>query len=332
MYRQHDRIQNLEMKRLISIKNLLQIGLNYYRQNGFLKTIQAGIKYFDRNSNKIPLSFADQDLLFSTNFDDIRSKEKQEMRASSMLFDASHVEATYPHVFKSGDHFLRYAFLPSREESKGLVVLFHSHNAYLHLGPMIRWKHFDILAPWDTFGYNREGSWFWGERGNNFVEIITRELIKQYRNKTPGLPWFCTGGSMGGFASLYHGIKYQCDGIYVMMPQVDLRLKINEYGAENKNNPYSYISGNNIESVPDMFELASAQEELPPLFLVQHQYDPVNPFAEHGFRLLEIYNKKKAWYGIRVHPAIGHRGDGSQAEAELFFLHIVKKQPAKTNK
>ncbi len=132
---------------------------------------------------------------------------------------------------------------------------------------------------------------------------------------------------MGGFASLYHGIKYHCSGIYVMMPQIDLRLKIEEYRSEGRNNPYGYIMGNSLETAPDLLKLASDQKELPPLFLVQHQFDPVNPFSQHGFQLLNIYNKKNAWYGVRVHPAIGHRGDGSQTEAEQFFLQIVKKKP-----
>lgn len=277
----------------------------------------------------VPLAHVDRTTLFAMDTDEVRAREKKQMRATSMLYDASHVESTYPLVFEWNGCLMRYAFLPATEQSKGLVILFHGHNAYLHLGPMAPWQHFDILAPWDTFGWHRQGSWFWGERGNNFVELMVFDVIRKHRESAPDQPWFCMGGSMGGFGALYHGIKYHCDGVYVMAPQVDLHSKIVEYGRNNHNNPYGYLQGETLDTVPDLLSLAETQETLPPLFLVQHQYDPVNCFADHAFRLLDIYNRKNAWYGARVYPAIGHGGDGRQQEAELFFSLIVDKIPPK---
>lgn len=130
---------------------------------------------------------------------------------------------------------------------------------------------------------------------------------------------------MGGFASLYHGIKYRCNGLYVTAPQIDLRAKIIEYGIDNRDNPYGYLQGESLDSVPDLLAMAEEQESVPPLSLVQNQYDPVNPFVSHGFRLFEIYNRKHGWYGFRVYPDIRHGGDGSQSEAALFFTRILDK-------
>lgn len=306
--------------------------INRVREKGLRQTLYIiANRFLGLSSNTFPLAQIDHNILFAENTDEIRAQEKKQMRASAMLYDASHVEATYPLVFEREGRFMRYSFLPASEQSKGLVVLFHGHNAYLHLGPMMAWQHFDILAPWDTFGWRRQGSWFWGEKGDNFVEHMVFELISKYREDVPNRYWFCMGASMGGFGALYHGIKYRCNGIYVMAPQVDLQTKVIDYGRDNRDNPYGYLQGETLDTVPNLLELAEAQDILSPLFLVQHQYDPVNNFADHAFRLLEIYNRKNAWYGIRVYPAIGHGGDGSQQEGEMFFSLIVDKSfPKKT--
>lgn len=300
------------------------------RDVGFYQTFRLIYNHvLERHFEVLPLSRADPSILFATNTEEIRARGKKQMRTTSMLYEASHMEDTYPLIFRWNSHLMRYAYLPAIGQSKGLVVLFHGHNAYLHLGPIISWQHFDILAPWDTFGWRRQGSWFWGEKGKNFVEQMVCELIDKHREEFRDRPWFCIGGSMGGFAALYHGIKYRCDGLYVTAPQVDLQAKVIDYGRENRDNPYGYLQGEKLEAVPDLFSLAEKQQELPPLFLIQNQYDPVNRFADHAFRLLKIYNTKNAWYGVRVYPAIGHGGDGSQREAELFFSMIVDKAPPK---
>jgi hypothetical protein len=298
------------------------------RELGFAGALRKLLKRFlGSEADVVPLSRADKTMLFAVHTEEIRAQEKLQMRQTSMLYDASRVEATYPLVYEWKDRFMRYAFFSATKKSRGLVVFFHGHNAYLHLGPVSAWEWFDILAPWDTFGWNRQGSWFWGELGNGFVAEMVRNLIDTTRTEMGQPSWFCMGGSMGGFGALYHGITQGCDGIYITSPQVDLRAKVMEYGKDNRDNPYGYLQGDNLETVPDLMAIADSNKTLPPLYLVQHQYDPVNPFSDHAFRLLDIYNRKKAWYGVRVHPAIGHTSDGSQREAELFFSLLAQKVP-----
>lgn len=296
------------------------------RETGLRDTVSVGLRRaLGQTEEFIPLARTDTGSLFSTDLDDSRERAKNKMRTSAMMVDASTVESRYPEIWEYEDKILRYAFHPATKDSRGLVVVFHGHNAHLHLGPESPWEQFDLLVPWDTFGWNRQGSWFWGEKGEGFVETMVQALIRERRGD--GQAWFCMGSSMGGFGALLHGIKYGCDGIYAMMPQIDLRAKIVEYGADNRDNPYGYLQGETLESVPDVLSIASQQDELPPLFLVQNQYDPVNPFAAHGFKLLDVYNEKRGWYGVRVYPAIGHGADGSQLEAELFFTLVSDTSP-----
>ena len=274
-----------------------------------------------------PLMREARDTMFGTDPEAIRRREKERIRTTSFLHEASQVEATYPLISEGEGRLLRYAFLPAEGESKGLVVLFHGHNAFLFMGPVEPWADYDILAPWDTFGWNRQGSWFWGERGDNCTERLLRPLIEEHVARNRPKPWFCLGGSMGGFGALFYGITMGADGIYATAPQVDLRAKIRDYGEDDRDNPYGYLRGDTLDSVPDLLALAEAQETLPPLYLVQRQYDPVNVFAEHGFRLLDVYNRKRAWYGVRVAPAIGHASDGTQGEARYFFSLVAEKTP-----
>ncbi|MGB0670279.1 MAG: hypothetical protein ACPGNT_02185 [Rhodospirillales bacterium] len=285
------------------------------------------LRYALRAEDTLPLARVNRAGLFRTDPDAIHAEERQQIRASSLVVDASRVEQSYPEVFEAEGRFLRYGFKPARGRSQGLVVLFHGHDAFLHMGPMKAWETFDLLAPWDTFGFQRQGSWFWGEKGDNATERLIQGLIAQVQAEKPGLPWFATGGSMGGFGALYHGIKHGASGLYVVCPQVDIAAKITEYGRADLFNPYGYLQGEAESDIPDLLALAGASPDLPPLFLIQNQFDHVNPFAEHAQKLVDIYNAKRGWLGLRVHPSIGHGGDGRQEEAEMFFSLIVERNP-----
>lgn len=294
-------------------------------EEGVAATLRrAALRLLGDPDREPPLARANPAGLFATSTDAIHAQELEQIRTSSLMFEASRVEETYPEAFRWRDRVLRHAFLPATGTPRGLVVLFHGHNAFLHLGPVRPWADFDVLAPWDTFGWRRQGSWFWGERGDDFVARLLKDLIAERRR--PGLPWFCLGSSMGGFGALWHGIGGGADGIYAMCPQVDLARKIDDFGGDDAGNPYAFLRGP-AGGPPDLFALAEAEETLPPLFLVQNQFDHVNPFAEHAFRLLDIYNRKRAWYGARVLPSIGHGGDGRQDEAALFFSLVIDRGP-----
>ncbi len=298
------------------------------RQQGLGETLrQAALSRLLRADETLPLARANPAGLLSSNLEVLNAEDRKRLRTSSFLMEASQVEATYPLHIEIDGRILRYAYLPSTGASRGLVVLFHGHDAFLHLGPVHPWKNFDLLAPWDTFGLKRQGSWFWGEKGVPFVEAIVQNLINRHREQNPDRPWFAVGASMGGFGALYHGIKYRAEGIYAMCPQVDLARKIDDFGQDEPSNPYRYLRGPEGSAFPDLLGAASLQDELPPLYLVQNLFDQINPFAQHAWHLLDIYNKKSAWYGLRIHPSIGHGGDGGQDEAELFFTRLLEKNP-----
>lgn len=296
------------------------------RQSGWREALRVSAMHaLQTQADTVPLARCNTSRFFASSVQDQRASQKEARRTREAeafsLHSASNIDKIYPLVFHHGERLMRYARIPALRESRGLVVFFHGFNSWFHTGPLRPFDHFDLLAPWDTFGWKRQGSWFWGERGRDFVAEMVQALIRQ-EHADPGQPLFCMGSSMGGFGALYHGIELGCRAIYVMAPQVDLKAKIADYAAQPRN-PYSFLQGEDPEALPDLFRLAEAQGSLPPLFLIQNLYDPVNEFSGHAYRLLDVYHRKRAWYGLRIHPGVHHEGDGSQAEAELFFALVL---------
>jgi len=294
------------------------------RQSGPRETArQVVVRHLGDRAGLAPLTRVERSTLFADPTR-VMEAERRKLRTWSLV-DASYVADRYPHTLELGGRTLRFMLLPAATRRSGLVVLFHGHYAAMHLGPVVPLRHFDVLAPWDTFGWRRQGSWFWGEQGTPFVAELVAALIERHRR--PGEPWFCAGSSMGGFGALYHGLTLGCDGMYVQAPQVDLRRKVADYGAGDRDNPYGYLVGRSARDLPDLVAIAEARPTLPPLYLVQNLMDPVNPLADHGFPLLQAYSRTRAWWGARIAPAAGHAADGSLAEAECFFTALAEKRP-----
>ncbi|MBF0340961.1 MAG: hypothetical protein HQL95_08385 [Magnetococcales bacterium] len=299
------------------------------RQTGWREALRISAMHaLQKHSETVPLARCDTRNYFMDQLPEERASLKEARRTREAeafsLHSASNIDKIYPLVFHHGNRLMRYTRIPGQRASKGLVIFFHGFNSWFHTGPLRPFEEFDLLAPWDTFGWKRQGSWFWGEKGEGFVADMVQALIRQ-EHTDPAQPLFCMGSSMGGFGALYHGITLGCRGIYAMAPQVDLKAKILDYDPASRGNPYGYLQGEDPEALPDLFRLADAREKLPPLFLIQNLYDPVNEFSRHAYKLLDVYHRKRAWYGLRVHPGVHHDGDGSQAEAELFFSLVLQK-------
>ena len=269
--------------------------------------------------------------VFGTQTKDIDEKLKKDRPLCVKPEEELKVDRVYDKKFEFEGRNLRYAFIPASCESRGLVVVFHAWNGYQYVDHIKSWPCFDVLAPFDDFGPHRWACGFWGLDGNSFLVRPIQALIQKVLNDNHYSHWFTMGGSLGGFGALYHGILGGCDGMYVMTPQLDIRaMSEQDLKKGYTNDVYTpMLSSVSPKNDPNVFELASSQAELPPLFLIQAQYDTINPFAQHAYLMQEIYNQKMGWYGMRIYPAIGHRADGSQSEAEYLFLLIQKKNPPK---
>jgi hypothetical protein len=290
---------------------------------------------FPRGSQStFPLASADSDLILAADVNAIRDFVRRKKKGGQATKDQALTKdfaTQFPQTFIDGPHRMRYSFFPSLEKSKGLVVVFHGYLGFEIQAIRYSWREFDLLLPFDNFGWKGLGSWFWGEHGNPFVETLTQNLIRDIRGKLNSPRWFATGASMGAFAALYHGIKHGSDGVYVTTPVINLRSKVEQYRQKQVETSYTYLASDqdfDLNDIPSVYREAERATSLPPLFLVQNQYDRTNPFGQDTLPLLQIYDKKKAWNGLRIHPAIGHQGhDGSYDEAQYFFSLIAAKIP-----
>lgn len=309
---------------------------NKTRRLGFKMAFRSVSSLFrGSNNNSFPLANADPDLILASSLEGIRqfarrrnSTQKKKNAVKDAAGDSSEL---YPNEFiDSRGTRIHYASYPALRRSKGLAVIFHGFLGF-KVDVLFNWADFDLLLPLDNFGWKNLGSWFWGVGGKNFVELAVQELIQTEMQNRGNLDWFCTGGSAGAFAALYHGIKYRSKGIYVTTPIIQLKPKIKHYRQRGLQTTYTALADpddHDLKTIPDIYQEARLAEDLPPLFLIQNQYDRANPFGEDTLPLLQIYAEKRGWAGLRVQPSIGHHGhDGSYAEAQHFFNLISEKRP-----
>lgn len=317
----------------LPIQHRLRRLWNKFRVLGFKQAFHSVSSIFSpKNKQPFPLAGADPDLILASGVSAIRDYARRRKGETKREEAGKNLPKYFPfeYIHANGTR-MRYALFPAVSESKGLVVIFHGYLGFEIYPIRYGWKHFDLLLPLDNFGWKSLGSWFWGEKGQNHVEVAAAGLIQKVRADLDAKRWFTIGTSMGGFAALYHGIKYAAGGVYVMTPIIDLKAKIRDYRSRSIQTSYTELAepgDKELDKVPDIYREAEQAETLPPLFLIQNQYDRSNPFGEDTVPLLQIYSEKKAWHGLRVHPSIGHQGhDGGYDEAQYFFDLIATKSP-----
>ncbi|MGF1679620.1 MAG: hypothetical protein ACFCUX_10560 [Candidatus Methylacidiphilales bacterium] len=288
-------------------------------------------KHLEAIAKNAPLARCPEELLFATNHSELNQRAVAAGMQHDSKIDLEKVHGLYNRTFDHEGKSIRYCYYPAVHESHGLVVSFHSVNGYAFRDHVKPWACFDVLAPLDDFGVVFEGMplscGFYGTAAHPFVAGVVQALIRKVLDETGQKHCFFIGGSLGGFGALFHGLSMSASGLYVMTPQIDIAAMSQQELAKGKTfNSYTPMLDAGIEEGgPDVFRLARSMPDLPPLFLIQSLYDQLNPFASHAYKLLEMYHSKKAWYGLRIHPAIGHRADGSIAEAEYFFLKLLQK-------
>lgn len=300
------------------------------------KSIPTLFTLIPKNKHPFPLSFSDRNLILAQSKKSISAFVQANKPKKPKNYVPHNLFAFFPRTFEFEDRTMNYEYFPAVKKSKGLIVIFHGHVGFDIHAIRYGWENFDLLLPLDNFGWKNLGSWFWGENGNNFTEKIVSALIQKYLEQKEDKTWFTMGASMGGFSSLYYGIKYQASGIYSMAPILNLEERITLY-VNNNSQGNAYVNLIDLEhkelnealaELPNIYREAKAKEELPPLYLIQNQYDASNLFGKHTIPLIQIYNDKQAWCGLRISPAIGHAGyDGTREEGAYFFELIADKRP-----
>lgn len=182
----------------------------------------------------------------------------------------------------------------------------------------------DQLFILDSFGYNKAGSYYLGEKGNWFVPDEIIQLVNFIKSRKAYNKTYCMGTSKGGTCSIYYGIRLKADCIFSGAPQylVGDYLNIEKHrpilqalqgdtsadSVEELNNYLKHIIVKNSNRCPNttIFLHYSPYEEM----YEDHILKLRNDLIKYGYNLHEDNN-----YNYVDHQDVGK-----------FFIPYLKKQ------
>ena len=155
----------------------------------------------------------------------------------------------------------------------------------------------NILAPFDRYGWNRQGCWWLGEDGNFFMLDLIDAMLNTVRSEFDLRGQLYTyGSSMGGFGAALHGFRHRCPVIVLNVPQT--KITGNNYGTYHApklapifgeafakiNDPSKYEGYREARLLSDVgaYLLELPQDYRPTIYIFQTRFDPSDNDKEHA--------------------------------------------------
>ena len=122
-------------------------------------------------------------------------------------------------------------------------------------------KNWNIIAPLDRFGWNRQGSWWLGENGDFFMPDLIDQLVSTIRT-TYSLQGelYAYGSSMGGFGATVHGLRQRCGVLVLNVPQTHITHPT--FGTFNKKKVDYIVGASAHEKIKSAKHPEGMREEL----------------------------------------------------------------------
>ena len=171
----------------------------------------------------------------------------------------------------------------------------------------------NVLAPFDNYGYDSRGCWWLGESGDFFLKDLLQRLIKEIsiKYKCEDNIYFY-GSSMGGYGAILHGILSNARGVYANVPQIQFynSTYFKNNFAKNANAIFNLDKPlpieNNLLEVLEKYK----NKKLPTFFLCENMIEKkkhlINYLEEHSL----LFARKCYEYQIKLHlellPYEGH--------------------------
>jgi len=112
-----------------------------------------------------------------------------------------------------------YLFFPCRKPSAGkrLLISFGAYNGNYN---RVRGYYEELRGEYDLLYLANKGQYYLADKGDFAVEAMYTELIGQIiaSSGVARKDIFCLGSSMGGFAALYYGFKFEVGKIVAICP------------------------------------------------------------------------------------------------------------------
>lgn len=212
-------------------------------------------------------------------------------------------------VFVKNSREITYYTREATKPGSPILVIFHGAG-YNKEPAKFRSDSFNVIALMDTFGYQGQGSWYLGERGDLFWIDAISDLLTFLKNKYNTDQVLFWGSSMGGYAAILHGYLNNVVAVYANVPQTKLlgstyiqNGKIGgsvsmqdslEYAILDDKSPY-----NDLSSI-----LTNKNDTI--FFITYNQLEGFNYFSEQGFPFLRKLHGIRQKFYLEVHPKSEH--------------------------
>jgi len=188
-----------------------------------------------------------------------------------------------------------------------LLVVLHGYGSY---STHFQHEGWNVLSPYDNFGYENRGSWWLGEDGDFFLKDLLQKLIKEVSQKYNSEDKiYFYGSSMGGYGAILHGILSNARAVYSNVPQI--QFSNSKYFLFFENQMNSIFGDNNrLQKEDNLLNYINKVDTFPIFFLCENMIED----GEH----LKDYLKEHTWmfanrcydYQIKLHlellPYSGH--------------------------
>lgn len=207
-----------------------------------------------------------------------------------------------------------------REHRPQFAGYFHRLRMFWPLG------RYQFLFLCDTFGAERNGSYYKGEDGDFFVERAIDEILESVRLRLGIDPShvITMGSSMGATGALRTALKHGYGGVVAVSPHIDLDLSAIHQGrrphvaavlgSDHVDDPRHY------DVTREIRHLAQQCERLPPL-VMQSMEDDYGVHEEQVIPLVDTWRRRGARVRVDFHKSGGHTSDYATPE---FFTESVE--------
>jgi hypothetical protein len=193
------------------------------------------------------------------------------------------------------------------EECRTLVVL-HGHGANTVPSKFVS-PDWNVIVPFDRYGYQGLGSWWLGEDGKFFVADLLQQVVEETRERFGGdRGLYFWGSSMGGYGAILQGLLMEADAVFAHIPQT--RLRGTQYTERPTQRTFlDPVLGDSRHAWIDLASLLAEFEprRAPLFFLSQNRFDYPKYLEQHCLHFVNACIRGGFNFHLEVQPKQGHK-------------------------
>lgn len=211
-------------------------------------------------------------------------------------------------------HFEFY-ITPALEANKPIIFIMHGHG--FNVNPsQFKSPNWNVVCPMDPYGFQGLGSWYLGELGNFFWIDAMEEIISSVKKECGAGALYFWGSSMGGYASLLYGYKFNAKAVYANVPQT--HLLGSKYSENGMRKYFEYIFGGTKNSLNNLCDVFSKKNRTV-LFLCFNQLEGSDYFGEQCLPFVRHLHDIRQKFYLEVRPQDAHGKNHGVSEAINLF-------------